>query len=153
MLEIYVNKSFIEKMIMLACQKCNTPLNQTGDKEFIVRCRNCSWVNRFRYEVLEEEKLIKDAFDNPIMFKKQVGGGVLYTYPFDLRYLIRLKGSSLKFGEAVEKFIFYDKDKLSASEKNLLYKLKAQSIPEIDDKIQYLEAKKKCIELLRLLEF
>ena len=87
------------------------------------------------------------------MFKKQFGGGVLNTYQFDLRYIIILKRTSQKSGEALENFILYHKEKLSLQEKNILYKLKAQSIPEIEEKIEYLEAKKRCIEILRLLEY
>lgn len=148
-----MNKPFSEKTIKIACQHCNVSLKQNGDVEFIIRCQNCNWVNRFRYGVLEDEKIIKDSFDNPKLYKKQLGRGILTTYSIRLRDIITLKGNSLKFGEAIEKFILYDKDNLSPPQKNILYKLKAQSIGEIDNKIEYLKAKKKCIELLRLLEF
>jgi len=138
---------------MLACQYCQTSLNRLEDAEFIVKCKNCYWVNRFRHGTLKKEKIINDSFKNPIMFKKQFGSGILYTYRIELRDIICLKGNSLKFGEAVEKFIFYDKDNLSPKEKNILYKLKAQSVSEINTKIEYLQAKKKCIELLKQLDF
>jgi len=139
---------------MLACQHCNSSLNQTGDVEFIVRCGNCSRFNRYRYEnVKGEGKTVTDFFNNPILFKRQIGDGVLYTHMFDLRQAFLLRRKSIKSGEALEKFILYDKEKLSSSEKNLLLKLKSQSISEIEEKIEYLEAKKNCIEILKLLDF
>lgn len=138
---------------MIVCQHCKTNLNQDESVEFIVKCRNCSWYNRFRIEIIEEEKIIKDLSGNPKIYKKQFGNGVLYTYQFDLIHINFLKRISQKSGEALENFILYDKEKLSNLEKNILYKLKVQSISKIENKIVYLEAKKKCIEILRLLEF
>ncbi len=141
-------------MPMLVCQQCNTPLNQTGDIEFIIKCRNCAMYNKYRYESLEEGvKLVKDNFGNTILYKKQFGNGVLYTYRFDLRNADNLRRKSNKSGEALEKFVLYDTGKLSLQEKNILYKLKSQSISEIDQKIQYLVSKKRCIEILKLLDF
>ena len=138
---------------MLACQNCKTNLNQDEGVEFIVKCKNCSWYNRFKNEILEDEKIIKDSHGIPKMYKKQFGNGVLYTYQFDRRNNNILKRTSQKSGEALENFIFYDKEYLSNLEKNILYKLKVQSISKIDEKIAYLEAKKECIEILKFLEF
>ena len=137
---------------MLVCQNCGTTLNQEEGVEFIVRCK-CSWFNRFKNEILEKEKIIKDSHANLKIYKKQFGNGVLYTYPFDLRDINVLKRTSQKSAEAFENFIFYGKEKLSNLEKNILYKFKAQSISKIQEKIDYLEIKKKNIEILRLLEF
>lgn len=148
-----MNKTFIEKIIMIVCQHCKTKLNQDEGVDFIVKCKNCSWFNRFRNEILEEEKIIKDPLGNIKIYKKRFGNGVLYTYPFDLRHIFFLKRTSQKSGEALEKFILYGKEKLSNLEKNILYKFKVQSIPKIQKKIDYLEAKKECIEILRLLKF
>lgn len=138
---------------MIVCQNCRTNLNQDEGIEFIVKCKNCSWYNRFKNEILEDEKIIKDSHGNPKMYKKRFGNGVLYTYQFDLGHIFLLKKTSQKSGGALENFILNDKEKLSNLEKNILYKLKVQSIPKIQKKIAYLEAKNKCIEILRLLEF
>lgn len=148
-----MNKSFIEKVIMIVCQYCKTPLNQDEGVDFIVKCKNCFCFNRFRNEILENEKIINKPSDNSKIYKKQFGNGVLYTYQFDLRHINYLKRTSQKSGEALENFILYDKENLSNLEKNILYKLKVQSIYKIENKIAYLKAKKKCIEILRLLEF
>ena len=139
---------------MITCQNCNASLNQIGDVEFAIRCIKCGWFTKFRFGTLkEEEKIIKDLFGNPVLLKKQFGDGVLHTHQFDFRYIVILKRTSQKSGEALENFLLYYKEKLSLQEKNILYKFKAQSIPEIEEKIEYLEIKKKCIEILRFLEF
>jgi len=138
---------------MIVCQNCRTNLNQEKGIEFIVKCKKCSCFNKFRKEILEDEKIIKDSFNNIKLIKKQFENGVLYTYPFDNRYINNLKKTSQKSGEALDNFIYNGKEKLSNLEKNILYKLKAQSISKIQEKINYLEAKKKSIEILKLLEF
>jgi len=138
---------------MIVCQHCKTNLNQEEGVEFIVKCKNCFWFNKFRNEILEDEKIIKGPLGDIKMYKKQLGNGVLYTYPFDLRYVFNLKKTSQKSGEALENFILNGKENLSNLEKNILYKFKVQSVSKIKDKINYLEAKKKCIEILKLLEF
>jgi len=138
---------------MINCQNCGKSLNLIGNVEFIVRCGKCSWINKFSFGALEEnEKTIEGSFKTPILFKKQYGGGYLYTYRFDARDIDLLKRGSQKSGEALEKLILYGKDHLSNKEKNILYKLKASSISKIQEKIGYLEAKKNVIEGLRLLE-
>ncbi len=139
---------------MLTCQHCQTSLNRLEDEEFIVRCRNCHWVNKFRFGICkEEEKIIRDSTDDLKVFKKKFGNGILYTYPFDLRYVNHLIKNSQKSGEALKKYMLEGKEKLSIQEKNILYKLKAQSISKIEEKIGYLDAKKIGIKILRLLEF
>ena len=139
---------------MLACQHCQTSLNQLGGVEFIFRCRNCDWVNKFRIGFFkEEEKITHDFFADNELIIKQFGGGILYTYPFDRRFINILTVFSQKSGEALENYLLGGKKKLSMQEKNILYKLKAQSILKIEERISYLGAKKKSIEILRLLEY
>ena len=138
---------------MITCQNCKAALDQIGDVEFAVRCK-CGWVTKFRFGTLKKEKKInKETSSDPLLWTTQFGSGILYTRQFDLRNIITLKRISQKSGEALENFLLYSKEKLSLQEKNILYKLKSQLIPEIEEKIKYLEAKKKCIEILRFLEF
>ena len=149
-----MNKSFTKGIVVINCQNCGKSLNQIGNAEFIVRCGKCSWINKFSFGALEEnEKTIMGSFKTPILFKKQYGGGFLYTYRFDRREIDLFKRISQKSGEALDKLILYGKDHLSNQEKNILYKLKASSISKIQEKIDYLEAKKNVIEGLRLLEY
>ncbi len=140
---------------MIVCQHCKASLQKDGEKQFIVKCKNCSWFNRFRFESFEGDDIIKkDRGGEPILYKRKIGGGILYTYPFNiLKYVPDLKLSSQKTAEALEKFIFYGKERLTSQEKNILYKLRALSIQKIEVKIKILEAKKRCIEILKLLEF
>ncbi len=138
---------------MITCQNCNKSLDQIGSVEFVIRCK-CGWFNKFRFGTLKKgEKIIKDSDGNPTLLIKQLDNGILHTHRFDFRHLVFLRKISQKSGEALENFLLYYKKRLSLQEKNILYKLKAQSISKIQDKIKYLEAKKKCIEILRFLEF
>lgn len=136
---------------MINCPNCQTPLEQNGEEEFIVKCSNCSRFNRFIFEECEEEgrKTIKNRGE--ILHKKKIGDGVLYTYRFEEYHL--LKRIMPKTGEALEKFLLEDKKSLFPEEKNILYKLKAESISDIETKINYLEVKVKSIKILELLDF
>ena len=139
---------------MIYCLNCNQSLNQDGNVDFIVKCGRCFWFNRFRHaEIKEKERVKKSFIEAPNLHIKQFENGILYTYHFDIRNIRILKGISQRTGQALEKFIYYDKKQLSNQEKNILYKFKAHNISEIEEKISYLEAKKKCIEILRSLEF
>jgi phage FluMu protein Com len=140
---------------MIVCQHCRASLQEDGEKQFIVKCRKCNWYNRFKFETLEGKEIVKkDRAGEIIFYKKQINGGILYTYPFNLlRHVPNLKIKSKQTAEALEKFLFYGKERLTNNEKNVLYKLKVQSTEDIERKIDYLEAKKRGIEILRLLEF
>ena len=145
---------------MLKCQQCNHSLNKTEEKNFVVKCR-CGHFNRFR-------RIDINGIDNQKKGKKYKGigsfgkvaklitqYGILHTYRIE-DYFIHFKNFkkiSPHTSEALEKFIYDDKESLDSKEINILYKLKAESMEKINNKIQYLMAKARFIDLLNGLSF
>ena len=135
------------------CQSCNRLIGQAKNASFIVKCK-CNEFNRFRYIENKEKEFKSKVISNIPEFNKiEIDNGLLYTYHFHPKDLNKIKNFSPKTGQALEQFLYYDKESLNNQEKNILYKFKAHSIKEIDYKIENLSVKKRFIELLRFLDF
>lgn len=146
-------------MDMLECQQCHKSLNKTEDENFIVKCK-CTFFNRFRRtdtnkinNIGNDIKSYNSSFG--IMNRVTTDLGTLYTYRIEdlFLFLNKFKHKSQKTAKALEKFIYHDKESLTDLEMNILYKLKAQSMRNIRERIGYLEAKLNFIDLLKGLDF
>jgi len=141
---------------MYYCNNCNNSI-KFNEESFITQCSNCGWFSRIKVaKIIELEVKKKDhqyAEINTNIKLRKLGNEILICYRFDIKYLENFKEISRKTGEALEKFLDYDKNGLSNKEKNFLYKLKANSIKKIRNQIAYLQAKEECIKLLRNFDF
>jgi hypothetical protein len=150
----------------IRCPYCKKRLKLKDKQKNLIRCAQCTHfvlnIKDSNYPRLQEslnpfqqEFLTYDNFD-------YIEDGLDFTltgyFSFNDSHLNLLKEKSKKAGVALEKYLKNgSKSILTPEEKNILYKLKAEDIEEIDrkifNKVMYLKARIECIKLLKILEY
>ncbi len=157
--KMYINRGWSER-----CPNCKKKIILKNKMKSIVRCSKCSNFTLFirgrnRDEIFDlirpEEGRFFDYEIKEYEYNDYVLKGV-----FNIKdsHLLEFKNKSKVAGLALEKYLDSGNKKLlTPKEQNILYKLKAESINEIEkeiqDKLSYLRAKIECIKLLKILDY
>lgn len=159
--------------LLVHCPGCNKRIIIKEQARTLIRCSKCSHFvliirgesegELFDYLTQEEESFFninyhryRDTFE--IISFQNIYFVLIAHTNFDNKYIKILTKNSERTGVALKKYLESGKKKdLALSESNILYKLKAENISELEKKVEkklkYLKAKIECIRLLRILDY
>ena len=159
--------------LLIYCPGCNKRIIIKEQAKTLIRCSKCSHFvllirgesedEIYDYLTQEEERFFniyssryQDTYE--IINFQNIYFVLVAHASFDIKYLTILTEKSKKVGAALGKYLKTGKKKdLTLSESNILYKLKAENILEIEEKkekyLEYLKAKIECIKLLKILDY
>ena len=153
----------ISKVFRVNCPNCEKEILFKGKVKTIIKCSKCShFVLLIRGENLPEVYDYLTPEENAFFSQHIIYIGIypilVGKFKFDESALKLFMKKSKRAGGALVKYLNNaKKDLLTPLEKNILYKLKAEDINDIEELIEekrkYLKAKIECVKLLRILDF
>lgn len=153
----------ISRELHIRCPNCKKGIIFKGKLKTIVRCSKC-----FHFVLLIQGETLPEVYDNltpeeDLIFSWEIFYIDIYPilvgiFKVDESVLKVFLEKSRRTGSALVKYLSSGrKDLLTPLEQNILYKLKAEDINDLEDlieaKMRYMKAKIECVRLLKILDF
>lgn len=149
------------RKLFIYCPNCKKRITCEKKPKNLIRCSKCGLFvliirGESHSEVIDlltrEERLFFSFPDSPLLENYNLI--LVGIFNFEGSCLRLLKENSRKAGMALEKYLSNgEKKNLTPLEKNILYKLKAESVLELQKKVKYVRARIECVKLLKILDY